>query len=99
MILVLADLGQDSGGRHAAETHAVLFEAVLVGRVHLVAMAVAFGDFGCAVNLRDLAATPQRRRIRAEPHRAAEIAVSLPLLELIALEPLGHQADHWLLGR
>ena len=35
----------------------------------------------------------ERRRIGAEPHGAAEIAVGCALLELVAAQPLGQQAD------
>ena len=39
------------------------------------------------------------RRIGAEPHGAAEIAVGAALLQFVALDPFGHQADDRLLGR
>ena len=91
--------GSTPSGDMPAEAHAVLLEPVLVGGVDLVAVAVAFGDFRRAVDLRDAAAALERRRIGAEPHGAAEIAVGGALLQLVALEPFGHQADHRLRGR
>ena len=36
----------------------------------------------------------EHRRIGAEPHGAAEIAVGGALLQRVALQPFGHQADH-----
>ena len=41
----------------------------------------------------------ERRRIGAEPHGAAEVAVGRALLQRVALEPFGHQADHRLRRR
>src|SRR5262245_64572791 len=62
-------------------------------------MPVAFRDAGRAIDLGDLAAFGEHRVIGAEPHGAAEIAVRLPLLQLLALHPFGHEADHGLLRR
>src|SRR5262245_42518085 len=62
-------------------------------------MTVAFRDAGRAVDLGDLAALGEHRVIGAESHGAAEIAVPLPLLQLLAPHPFGHEADHGLLGR
>ena len=72
----------------------MLLQAVLVGGVDLVAVPVALGDFGRAVNCPDLAAARQQSGIRAEPHGAAEIAAGAALLQLVAFHPFGHQADH-----
>src|SRR5579871_1644467 len=78
----------------------MLFEPVLIVGVDLVAMAVPFGDFGgTAIDLRHPAAAPERRRVSAEPHGAAEIAVLAALLQLVAAEPFRHQADHRLRRR
>src|SRR5262245_15064575 len=62
-------------------------------------MTVALRDAGRPVNLGGLAALREHRVIGAEPHGAAEIAVRLALLQLLALHPFGHQADDGLLGR
>ncbi len=43
--------------------------------------------------LGDAAVAAQVRRVGAETHGAAEIAAVAALLELVALHPLGHQAD------
>src|SRR6478735_4052793 len=78
----------------------MLLEAVLVGGVDLVAVAMALGNLGrAAIDLRDAAAAVERRGIGAETHRAAEIAGLGALLELVAAQPFGHQADQRLLGR
>ena len=50
MVIVLDDLRQDAVGRHAGETHAALLEPAFITGVDLVAVAVALGDFGLAVN-------------------------------------------------
>ena len=44
-------------------------ELVAIARVHFVAVAVALGDAGRAVDLGDLAALGEHRLIGAEPHR------------------------------
>src|SRR5262245_16691330 len=70
----------------------MLLQAVLVGGVDLVAMAVALGNLGrAAIDLRDPAAALEHGWIGAEPHRAAEVAVLRTPLELVAPEPLRHQ--------
>ncbi len=91
--------GRMPSGDDPGEPHAVLFEPVLVGGVDLVAVPVPLGDFGRTVDVGDAAAAREDRRISAEPHGAAEIAVGRALLERIALQPFGHQADYGLLGR
>ena len=80
------DLRQHAVRRHAGEAHAVLLEPALVGGVDLVAVAVALGDFGRAVDLRDLAAAlrapPDRRRAascRRDRRSPARFSSSLPL--------------------
>jgi hypothetical protein len=45
--------GQKAVGRHAGEDEALRFQAGAVGGIDLVAVAVAFGDFGLAVNTGD----------------------------------------------
>src|SRR6201995_1373238 len=63
-------------------------------------MAVPLGDLrGAVIDLRDTAAAPERSRISAEPHGAAEIAALAALLQLIAAQPFRHQADHRLRRR
>src|SRR5436305_14935353 len=74
------DLREHTVGRHAAEAHAVLLQPPLVSGVDLVAMAVTLRNFRRVVYLRHLAAAIEHRRIGAEPHRPAEIAVRLALL-------------------
>src|SRR5829696_7222935 len=59
-------------------------------------MAVALRDLGRAVDLGNLAALSQTRRISAEAHGAAEIAVGGARLQLVAFEPLGQKPDDWL---
>src|SRR6202023_1105347 len=60
----------------------------------LVAVAVALGNLGGAVDAPGLAAAQEDRRIGAEPHGAAEVAVAAAPVQLVALHPFGHQADH-----
>ena len=43
-------LWQEAVGRHAGEHKALLFETRAIGGVDLVAVAVALGDFGIAIN-------------------------------------------------
>src|SRR5262245_14207666 len=62
-------------------------------------MTVALGDAGRAIDFGDLAALGEHSIIGAEPHGAAEIAVRLPLLQLLALHPFGHEADDGFLRR
>src|SRR5580700_1755553 len=49
---------------------------------------------GAAIDLRYPAVALEHGRIGAKPHGSAEIAVSRPLLELVAAQPFRHQADH-----
>src|SRR5262249_39261820 len=93
VILVFDDLRQNSVRRHAAEAHAALLEPALVGGVDLVAVAVTLGDLRAAIDAGDAAATLEHCRIRAEPPGAAEVAADAALLQFVALEPFGHQAD------
>src|SRR3989344_5532835 len=46
----LDDLGQDAVGRHAGKDQSALFQPLVIGRVDLVAMAVAFADHIGAVD-------------------------------------------------
>ena len=55
---------------------------------------MALGNLGRSVDRGDVAPRLQPRRIGAEPHGAAEIAVRAALLERIAPEPFRHQADN-----
>src|SRR6266851_6595546 len=99
MVVVFDDLRQHAVGRHAAEAHAALLEPALVVGVDLVAVAVALRDFARPIDVGDAGAALEQRRIGAEPHGAAEIAIPRASLQLVALEPLGHQADHRLARR
>src|SRR5207253_5258279 len=80
-----------------AQSH--LLQPVLVVDVHLVTMAMALADHVLAVDLVYLGAAPQVRRIGTEPHGAAKVAVDPALLDLVALDPFGHQTDHGMVGR
>ena len=85
--------GSSAVGRHAGEPHAVLLEPALVAGVDLVAVAVALGDLGRAVDAPRCGCRARApRRIGAEPHGAAEVAAVAALLQLVALHPLGHQS-------
>src|SRR5690348_18447353 len=96
----LDDLGQLAIGRHAGEAQSRILELALVVDVDLVTVAVALADLrGAAIDLADPAAARQHRRIGAEPHRAAEIAAGLALLQRVAAHPLGHETDHRMLAR
>ena len=78
----------------------MLLEPALVPGIDLVAVAVALGNLGRAVvDLRYPAAALKDRRIGAEAHGAAEIALDTASLELVALHPLGHQTDDRFGGR
>src|SRR5215468_5296427 len=78
----------------------MLLEPALVAGIDLVAVAVALGNLGRAVvDLRYPAAALKDRRIGAEAHGSAEIALDTASLELVALHPLGHQTDHRFGGR
>src|SRR5215813_4316166 len=73
----------------------MLLEPAFVAGIHLVAVAVALRNLGRAVvDPRYPAAALENRRIGAEAHGAAEIAVDTASLELVALHPLRHQTDH-----
>src|SRR3989337_2723937 len=91
--------GSHRAGREPREAQARGFELVAVAHVHLVAVAVTLGDVGRAVDLGDIAALGEHGLVGAEPHRAAEIAVRLAQLQLVALHPFGHQSNHRLAGR
>ena len=86
--------GSRPSGDRPAEAHAGLLQLLAILGVDLVAVAVALGDLRLAVDLGDLAALGQRGGIGAEPHGAAEVAVELALLQLVAAHPFRHQADH-----
>src|SRR5262245_62656088 len=95
MVLILDHLRQQPIRRHAGKPHAVLLEATAITGVDLVAVTVALGNLGgTIVDLAHTAAALEQRRIGAEPHGTAELAVDAAPLELVALHPLGHQPDH-----
>src|SRR5262245_9396835 len=96
MIFVLDDFGQNAIGRHSREAHAPLLEPALVASIDLVSVAVSLGYFGSAIDLRDPAAPGEHRVVSAQAHGPAEIAADTALLQLVALEPLGHQTNHGL---
>src|SRR5579885_3291932 len=73
--------------------------AYLVGDVDLVTVAVALADPRGAVDFRDAALRIEHRLIGAEPHRAAEIAARLALLDFVAAHPFGHQPDNRMRAR
>src|SRR6202035_5558892 len=83
---------------HGAEAYAVLLEPAPIGGVDLVAVAVAFGNVDAAIDAGGLPAALEHRRIGAEPHGAAEIAVAAAPVQLVAFHPFGHQPDHGLGG-
>ncbi len=85
--------GSNPSGETPAKLHALGFQLVAVAHVDLVAVAVPLGDFGVAIDLGDAAAVRKLGLVRAEPHRAAEIAASRAHFELVAAHPLGHQAN------
>ena len=99
MVRDLDDLGQQAVGRHAGEAQPRRLQRVAIGDVDLVAVAVALADPGRAVDLGDPAFRVEHRVIGAEPHRAAEIAVGLAPLQLVAAHPFGHQPDDRMLAR
>src|ERR1700716_412054 len=94
----LDDLRQQPVGRHAREPQTRLFEAVAIGDVDLIAMAVPLADPAGGVDLSDAAFRVEHRFIGAEPHRAAEIAIHVALLYHVAAHPLGHQPNHRMLA-
>src|SRR5208282_3853684 len=71
----------------------MLREAVLVGGVDLVAMAVALGNLPRVIDLGNARAARKHGRIGAKPHGAAEVAGDAAFLQLVAFHPFGHQAD------
>src|SRR5437868_4447142 len=99
MVRDLDDLGQDAVGRHAREPQSHLLKPVFVVDVDLIAMAVALADDVLAVDIVHLGSASQVSRIGAEPHGAAHVAVDRALLDLVALDPFGHQADHRMVSR
>src|SRR3546814_6019212 len=60
---------------------------------------MALADRGSAVDRRHHAVARELRWIGAEPHRAAEIAPRLALLEARFGHPFGDKADHGFVGR
>src|SRR5713101_5307273 len=77
----------------------MLLEPAAIAGVDLVAVTVALGNLGRAVNLRHPAAALEHGRIGAEPHGAAEIAVEAARLRRVTLQPFRHQPDHGLARR
>src|SRR6476469_1067880 len=81
MVWPLDDFGQFAVGRQAGKDQALLLERVAVMDVDFVAVAVALADHGLAVDRRRLAVAAQFRRIGAEAHRAAKVAIDVTLFE------------------
>src|SRR5689334_24737245 len=85
MVLILDDLRQHAVGREPRKAQAVLLQAILVGGVDFVAMAVTLGNLGrAAVDSGNAAAALERGGIGAEAHGAAEIAALRALFQLVA---------------
>ena len=64
-------LGKQTVGRAAGEDDAVGLQALAIGVVDLVAVAMALGNILTAINLRDLGIRAQMRGISAKTHGAA----------------------------
>ena len=76
MVLIFHNLRQDAVRRKPRETQAMLLEPILVGSVHLIAMAMALRNLGRAtINPGNPAAALEHRGIGAKPHGATEITV------------------------
>jgi len=80
----LDELDEAAVRRRPRACQPVRFELAAVARAHLVAVAVALGDDGLAVERGDLRPRVEARDVRAEAHRAAH-------LDDVAL--LVHQVD------
>src|SRR5262245_19405027 len=93
VVRILDGLRQQAVRRQARKAQAGLLELVAIGRVDLVAVAVALGYVGRAVDTGDAAVAREVSRIGAEAHGSAEVAALASLLELVALHPFGHEAD------
>src|SRR5690606_20670284 len=94
VIPTLARFRQDAVGRHAGEEQpALLLHRLAVVDVHLITVTVALIHIGLAVDLADLGARAQGRSVSGQVHAAAHVPALLALDALIALNPLGHQAD------
>ncbi len=93
MVVALDDLGQHAVGRHAGHLQARGLDLVAIADVDLVAVPVALGDVLAAIDLGDLGPGRQHCVIGAQPHGAAKLLVGGAGDPLVALDPLGHQAD------
>src|SRR5665213_2083681 len=72
------DLRQAVIGRPAGDFEALIFELLCVAGVHFIAVAMAFADFGRAIDFRHAAARCEHSRVSAQPHRTAHVAISVP---------------------
>src|SRR5215467_12105089 len=72
MIRELDDLDKFSIGRFARKDQPMTSKLIFVTWVELIAMTVAFADFGCAVNLISKRSFFEIARIRSKPHRSAQ---------------------------
>ena len=71
---ILDGFWQQPVGAHAGKDQPGLFQPFLVVDVHLVAVAVALGHLGLAVDFGNHCALFEGMRIGAEPHRATHVA-------------------------
>src|SRR3974390_3402762 len=94
MIFIFDHLRQQSIGGNPAKPQSMLLEAVLIGGIDLITMALPLGDFSLAVYFIDPTAAFEHSRVGAEPHGAAEITARAANLQLVSLHPFGHQPDH-----
>ena len=99
MVQDLDNLRQQPVGRHPGKAQPRRFEAVAIGDIDLVAVAVPLADPVGTVNRGDAAFRVEHRVIGPEAHRAAEIAIGLTLFQFVAAHPLGHQTDDRVLAR
>src|SRR5580700_8360369 len=74
MIRYLHDLRQPAVRRPAGNHQTVLSKLARVTDVHFIPVPVTFADRGRPINFGDAASGRKHGGIRAEPHRAAEIA-------------------------
>ncbi len=85
--------GSTPSGRCAGEAHADGLEALAIGHVDLVAVAVALLDPRRAVDACDQRVGAKVGGVRAQAHGAAEVAAGHASLQGVAAEPLGQEAD------
>ena len=74
MVGVFHGFGQKTVRRHAGKAQPGFFQALAVGGVHFIAVAMALADMSVAVDFGDVAALGQRCILGAKPHGAAQVA-------------------------